>query len=392
MAGLSLRDFLDNSDGVGETPSPADPRPRRFHRSMAGYRPSPVVEAPDVAEHLGLERLVVKMEVERFGLPAFKLLGASWATCRALSAHAGLAEPVTTFDALRELAGGLAAPDAGAHGVPRRAAEGSGVTLVTATDGNHGRAVAHMARLLGLAARILVPEGTAEARIAAIAGEGADVEIVRGSYDEAVELAAARADEHHLVISDTSWPGYEEVPGWVADGYATIFEELAEQVADMPSLVAVQIGVGALASAAVRALATPQRVLVGVEPCDAACVLAAIREGSLVLVEGPHRSMMAGLNCGLASQIAMPDMARGISAFCAIDDRAAESAVRMLYADGLSCGETGASGVAGLLALRERWPQGTWQRLGLPARPAALALCTEGPTNPESFARITGAG
>ena len=249
-----------------------------------------------------------------------------------------------------------------------------------------------MARLLGLAAQILVPEHTAEPRIAAIAGEGGDVEMVRGSYDEAVELAAARAGEHHLVISDTSWPGYEEVPGWVADGYATIFEELAEQVVDVPSLVAVQIGVGALASAAVRALATPQRVLVGVEPCDAACVLAAIREGSLVLVEGPHRSLMAGLNCGLASQVALPDMARGISAFCAIDDRAAESAVRMLYADGLSCGETGASGVAGLLALRERWPQDTWQRLGLPARPAALALCTEGPTNPESFARITGAG
>ena len=103
-------------------------------------------------------------------------------------------------------------------------------------------------------------------------------------------------------------------------------------------------------------------------------MLAAIREGSLVLVEGPHRSLMAGLNCGLASQVALPDMARGIAAFCAIDDRAAESAVRMLYADGLSCGETGASAVAGLLALRERWPQDTWQRLGLPARPAALAL------------------
>ena len=107
-----------------------------------------------------------------------------------------------------------------------------------------------MARLLGLAAQILVPEGTAEARIAAIAGEGADVEIVRGSYDEAVELAAARADEHHLVISDTSWPGYEDVPAWVADGYATIFEELAEQVVDVPALVVVQIGVGALALAA----------------------------------------------------------------------------------------------------------------------------------------------
>jgi diaminopropionate ammonia-lyase len=373
MADVSLRDFLDNSDGVGETPDRADSRPRRFHRSMPGYRPSPVAEAPGVAEALGLERLVMKMEVERFGLPAFKILGASWAVCRAMSARAGLTEPAATFDELCALA----------------AAQGE-VTLVTATDGNHGRAVAHVARLLGLAARILVPEGTAVARMDAIAGEGAALELVRGSYDEAVELAAAAADDDHLVISDTSWPGYEDVPGWVADGYATIFEELFDEVPDVPPLVAVQIGVGALASAAVRALAAPGRVLVGVEPAGAACGLAAVRDGSLVLVEGPHRSVMAGLNCGLASRIALPDMARGISAFCAIDDRAAVRAVRMLYADGLSCGETGASGVAGLLALRERWPRDTWQRFGLPARPAALALCTEAPTDPESFARITG--
>jgi diaminopropionate ammonia-lyase len=373
MTDVSLRDFLDNADGVGDTPAPADSRPRRFHQSMPGYRPSPVAEAPGVAEHLGLGRLVVKLEVERFGLPAFKMLGASWAVCRALSARAGLAEPAATFDELCELA------------TAQRE-----VTLVTATDGNHGRAVAHVARLLSLGARILVPAGTAAARTEAIAGEGATLEVVRGSYDEAVELAAAAADRDHLVISDTSWPGYEDVPGWVADGYATIFEELSDQVPDVPPLVAVQIGVGALASAAVRALSTPGRVLVGVEPFDAACVMAAVREGSLVLVGGPHRSVMAGLNCGLASRIAMPDMARGISAFCAIDDRAAERAVRMLYADGLSCGETGASGVAGLLALRERWPRDTWERFGLPASPAALALCTEAPTDPASFARITG--
>ncbi len=377
MADLSLRDFLDNCDGVRIEGSvaTADPRPGRFHRSMPGYRRSAVAEAPGVAEHLGLERLVVKLEVERFGLPAFKVLGASWAVCRAVSAHAGLAEPVATFEELRELA----------------AVQGA-LELGTATDGNHGRAVAHMARLLGLRARILVPAGTAAARIEAIAGEGADVEVVAGSYDEAVELAAGRAGEHHLVISDTSWPGYEEVPRWVADGYATIFEELFEQVRDVPQLVAIQIGVGALASAAVRALATPGRVLVGVEPADAACVIAAVRDGSPVLVEGPHGSVMAGLNCGLASQVALPEIARGIAAFCSIDDRAAESAVRMLYADGLSCGETGGSGVAGLLALRERWPQDTWERLGLPARPSALAICTEAPTDPVSFARITGTG
>jgi len=180
------------------------------------------------------------------------------------------------------------------------------------------------------------------------------------------------------------------VPGWVADGYTTIFQELAEQLDELPPLVAVQIGVGALASAAVRALAGPAQALVGVEPHDAACALEAIRAGSPVLVPGPHRSLMVGLSCGLASRVALPDMTRGIAAFCAIDDRAVERAVRSLFADGLSCGETGASGVAGLLALREAHPRDTWERLGLAARPRALAICTEAPTDPESFARVTG--
>ena len=381
---MSLLEFLDNSAAAGAVSGTPDPRAARFHRSMPGYAPTAVAEAPTAAAQLGLSRLVVKLETERFGLPAFKILGASWATCRAVSRRSGH-EPAATFAELRAMSARL-----------------DGLTLVTATDGNHGRAVAHMARMLGFAARILVPAGTADARIAAIAGEGASVEIVDGSYDEAVARTAALADDAHLVISDTSWPGYEEVPGWVADGYATIFEELAEQLdggdggdggaAAAPPLVAIQLGVGALASAAVRALAAPERVIVGVEPADAACVLAAVRAGRPVLVPGPHASIMAGLNCGLASQVALPDISAGIAAFCAIDDASAESAVRLLLRDGLRCGETGASGVAGLLALREAHGAEAWTRLGLGERsPAALAICTEGPTDPASFARITAA-
>ncbi len=373
---MSLVDFLVNASAAGAVRGVPDPRAARFHRSMPGYASSPLAEAPTAAARLGLSRLAVKLETERFGLPSFKILGASWATCRALSRLGGV-EPAATFDELCAMSARL-----------------DGLTLVTATDGNHGRAVAHMARLLGIAARILVPAGTADARIAAIAGEGAAVEIVDGSYDEAVQRAAALADDEHLVISDTSWPGYEAVPGWVADGYATIFAELAEQLGGgdggtaTPPLVAIQIGVGALASAAVRALAAPERVIFGVEPGDAACVLAAVRAGGPVLVPGPHASIMAGLNCGLASPVALPDITAGIAAFCAIGDAAAEQAVRLLYADGLRCGETGASGVAGLLALREAHGEDTWTRLGLGPRPAALAICTEGPTDPASFARM----
>jgi len=370
---VSLVDFLANRAVAAAVPGAPDPRAVAFHRSMPGYAPSPLTEAPAAAAQFGLSRLVLKLETERFGLPAFKILGASWATCRAVSLRSGR-EPAATFAELRGMSARL-----------------DGLTLVTATDGNHGRAVAHMARRLGFGARILVPAGTADARIAAIAGEGASVQIVEGGYDEAVQRAASLADDEHLVISDTSWPGYEEVPGWVADGYATIFAELAEQLGGgAPPLVTIQIGVGALASAAVRALAAPGRVIVGVEPGDAACGLAAVRAGRPVLVPGPHASIMAGLNCGLASQVALPDMTAGIAAFCAIDDASAEQAMRLLLRDGLRCGETGASGVAGLLALREAHGEAAWTRLGLGERPAALAICTEGPTDPASFARIAG--
>ncbi|MDQ3721917.1 MAG: diaminopropionate ammonia-lyase [Actinomycetota bacterium] len=374
---MSLVDFLDNSAAAGAVPRKADPRAARFHRSMPGYAPSPVAEAPTAAAHLGLERLVVKLETERFGLPSFKVFGASWATCRALSRRLGpVDQPAATFDELRAM-------------LPRL----DGLTLVAATDGNHGRAVAWMARMLGLGAQILVPEHTARARIEAIAGEGAAVDVVRGSYDDAVLLAASLADDEHLVISDTSWPGYGEVPGWVADGYSTIFEELTEQLGDAapPPLIAIQIGVGALACAAVRALADGERVIVGVEPADAGCVLEAVRRGGRpVLVPGPHRSIMAGLNCGLASQVALPDITAGITAFCTIEDSDAEEAVRLLLQDGLRCGETGASGLAGLLALRADRRRDTWQRFGLGARPAALMICTESPTDARSFERMTG--
>lgn len=373
---MGLVDLLDNSAAAGAVCGRTDPRAARFHRTMPGYAPSALGEAPTAAGHLGLERLVVKLETERFGLPSFKLLGASWATCRALSRRLGRTdEPVATF---AELRGALPRLD--------------GLTLVAATDGNHGRAVARMARLLGLGARILIPEHSAQARIDAIASEGATVDVVRGSYDDAIKLSASLADDDHIIISDTSWPGYEDVPGWVADGYSTIFEELAEQLGDAPPppLVPIQIGVGALACAAVRALADGTRVIIGVEPADAGCALEAVRAGGRpVLVPGPHRSIMAGLNCGLASQVALPDMAAGIAAFAAIEDADAAEAVRLLFDDGLRAGETGASGLAGLLALRADRPHGTWERFGLAPRPSALVICSEGPTDAASFERIT---
>jgi diaminopropionate ammonia-lyase len=228
------------------------------------------------------------------------------------------------------------------------------------------------------------------ARVHALASEGAEVEIVYGDYDDAVAASAAMASDDVLVISDTSWPGYREVPAWVADGYGTIFAELEHQLHDPFELFAVQIGVGALASATVRALAAPGRFILGVEPADADCALRAVRDGEHARAPGPHRSVMVGLNCGSASPIALPDMRAGIDAFCAVEDDAVTTAVRLLLDDDLTCGETGAAGVAGLVALREEWGEDSWTRLGVSAAPTVVAICTEAPTDPESFERIAG--
>src|SRR5690349_22309820 len=154
-AAAPLRDWFINK-ARGRVNRDADARATAFHRSMPGYEPTRVARAPGTAAALGLGELLVKLEVERFGLPSFKVLGASWATCRALSVRAGLADPAPTFEELRSVATGAGA-----------------LELVAATDGNHGRAVAHMASLLGLGARILVPRDMAQERRDAIASEGA---------------------------------------------------------------------------------------------------------------------------------------------------------------------------------------------------------------------------
>jgi diaminopropionate ammonia-lyase len=266
---------------------------------------------------------------------------------------------------------------------------------VAATDGNHGRAVARMARLLDLSATILVPDGIAPARIAGIAAEGAEVMVVPGTYDDAVAESAALAGERDLVISDTSWPGYEDPPRRVIEGYATIFAELDGQLpgldAPPPDLVVVPLGVGALGAAAascLRAGLGPGEgpVLVGVEPDSAACVAAAVEAGHVVEVPGPHRSIMAGLNCGMASMLALPIVAAGFDAFVTIGDDRCRDAVRSLADAGLDVGETGAAALGGLLALRAEHAS------EFPVLPGAvvLLLATEGVTDPVNFERIVG--
>jgi diaminopropionate ammonia-lyase len=338
----------------GDTPPAGRRGAPAFHRAMAGYAPSELRDAPELAQAMRVGRVVLKVETERFGLPAFKILGASWAAEQLLAG--------------RDL---------------------EGVTLVTATDGNHGRGVARVARMRGVAAHILVPAGTAQARIDGIASEGAQVEVVDGSYDEAVERAAAMADDTHIVLSDTSWPGYEDVPRWVVEGYETIFSEADDQLAGVvPDTALIPIGVGSLAVAAAQHWPGAPPKLVGLEPETAACALESIRAGEPVTVPGPHDSIMAGLNAGTVSQLAWPVLRDRFDAFCAIDDSWAEEGVRRLTGNEVKAGEVSGGTVGAALAICG--DDGARSALGIDERSTLFLLLTEGLTDPASWARIVG--
>lgn len=350
-----------------------------FHRRLPGYEPTPLLSVPALAERLGVASLLVKAESSRFGLPAFKMLGASWAVYQALRERLG-ADPGPWHD-VDELAERLS---------PLRP-----FTLVAATDGNHGRAVARMARLVGLGARIFVPSGTTDARIAGIAGEGAEVIVVPGNYDAAVARSAEEEGPRSAVISDTSWPGYREVPRWVTEGYSTMFAEIDSSLAAagrrQPDAVVVPIGVGALAAAAVEHAQRhgSRGALVGVEPTDAACATASALAGELVTLRGEQHSIMAGLNCGTPSPVAWPLVSRGMTGFLTIGDEWARRAVRELAAVGVEAGETGAAALGGLDALRDRGGAEALERVFGPTA-NVLVLVTEGASDLGAWRRILG--
>ena len=340
-----------------------------LHRSMTGYSPTALRELPALAAELGVGRVFVKDESDRLGLPAFKILGASWAVCRAVAQRIGLPAENITVESLRD---GL------------RAAGSPQLTIVTATDGNHGRAVAHMAALLSLRARVYIPGGVGDTAVRAIEAEGAPVVFGGPSYDDAVATAArSAAGPDELLVQDTSWPGYEEVPRWIVEGYMTLFAEADEQLAAAgtrgPDLVACPVGVGALAHAMVdhyRGVARSTAALLTVEPRTADCVARSLRAGEPVTVDTSAPTMMAGLNCGTPSGIGWPTIRDGVSAAVSVTEDECRRAVGVLQGLGQDSGPCGAASLAGVRELLGA--PGAREELGLGEDSVALLISTEG--------------
>lgn len=314
-----------------------------FHRSLPGYAPTPLVVVPELAAELGVGRVLVKDESSRLGLPAFKVLGASWACRQVLERHPG-------------------------------------VMLVTATDGNHGRAVARMAAHFGVKATVFVPDVMLPSTAARIADEGANVVRVDGDYDAAVRQAAEFADAQsgRALVQDTAWEGYEQVPAWIVEGYKTLLEEIDAQLTEPPNLVAVPVGVGSLVEAVMRHYRRPgstRPIVLSVEPDTAASLLASLTADRPVTVP-TAATVMTGLNCGTISSSAWPVLRAGCDAAVAVSDDEALRAVEDLGRLGISSGPSGAATLAGVraaLAIPHRRAD-----LELDADAVVVLLSTEG--------------
>ena len=347
--------------------------------------PTPLVALPGLAAELGLAALHVKDEGQRLGLGSFKALGGAYALARLVQAEAArrLGRPVAMADL----------PS------PQVRAIAAGMTFACATDGNHGRSVAQGARMMGARAVIFVHAGVSRGRVEAIARFGARMVRVAGNYDDSVaEAARVAAENGWTVLSDTSWPGYEHIPGLVMQGYTAIVGEALDALPQPPTHVFLQAGVGGFAAGVAGHLS----VLLGrdrphvtvVDPARAACLYESARAGRVVKVAEGEPTVMAMLECYEPSLIAFRVLERVADGFMLVDEADALEAMRRLARPvagdaPIVAGESGGAGLAGLLAAL-RAGEGA-ARIGLGPQARVLVVNTEGATDPALYARLAGA-
>jgi diaminopropionate ammonia-lyase len=346
-------------------------RQRNFFARRSDLLPTPLRSLPALAHALGLGTLYVKDETSRFGLNAFKAAGATFA-----------------ISMLRE-----------------RGAIRAGDTLVCASEGNHGRAVARAAREAGCAARVYMADTVAVVRVSAIESEGASVVRVTGTYDDAVRVMARDAATNAwTIISDTSWDGYEEIPRLIMLGYTRLLDEAEASWSPgpPPDAIFVPAGVGgllaAVASWAHWRYGRQRPRVVGVEPASAACVQSSVRNQKLTTLQGPFNTVLGGLRCGEMSPAAFDASRSLVDAYVAIEDEWAFEAIRLLAdgADGdpeVRAGASGAASLGGLVAtLRDPALTPVREELQVDRNSRLMVVVTEGVTDPAVFEQALATG
>jgi diaminopropionate ammonia-lyase len=312
---------------------------RRFHSGFPVYAETPLVRLQGLARELGLAEIYVKDESARFGLNSFKALGATCAVGRYAAQKLGVDLADMTYDRLVS--------------DEVRAALGD-ITLVTATDGNHGRGVAWAARELRQKAIVYLPKGSTRERVERIRELGADASVTDLSYDEAVQKAADTARRiGGVLLQDTAWQGYEQIPTWIMQGYTTLGIEAHSQLPEMPTHIFLQAGVGSFAGAIAGLYANLCRgkmpIIIVVEPNKADCVFktAAANDGALHSVTGEMDTIMAGLACGTPSTVGWSVLRDTADFYISCPDSIAVHGVRLLANpvqgdEPVSSGESGA--------------------------------------------------
>ncbi len=363
----------------------------RYHQSFPQYTRTPLVSLNALAKALGIKGLYVKDESYRFGLNAFKVLGGSYAMGRWIAQKLGIDIKEMTFDLLTS---------------PKVKEELGDVTFISATDGNHGRGVAWTARALGQKSVIYMPAGTAQERLDNIRNLGADASILDMNYDDCVRLAAQHASERGWVmVQDTAWEGYEEIPQWIMQGYASMALEASEQLdAVVPTHVFLQAGVGSLAAAVAGLLndvyknQPPYTVMV--EPNKSNCLYrtAHANDGALHAVTGTMDTIMAGLACGEVCTIAWDVLMETAQQVISCPDWVAAHGMRVLgnplgEDDKVISGESGAvtTGIVAAMLQREDL---SWLRDACKLDENAVVLCfsTEGDTDQKNYRDVVWQG
>jgi diaminopropionate ammonia-lyase len=342
---------------------------RAFHTRLPDAAPTPLLDLRPLADELGLGALLVKDESARLGLRGYEVLGASWALYRAVLERLGRRPP--RWHGMSDLRGAI-------EPVGR-------LRVVTVTDGGFGAGVARAASLFGFDSVVYVPATAGPGRLAALAREGAEVVAVGTSWDDAMAAAATETGEEVVLLSESSWEGFEEIPQWITEGYTTVFEEVSDELdargRPAPDAVVVPLGIGALASAGSAwfrsELFGDELWLAGVEPAEAACWTASLEAGSRVTLPGPGVTVMEGLARGLPSPLAWPVVSGALDAVTTVDDERALAAAARLADHGVLASPTGAAAFAGLLELLDQRDRGT---LDVPLGQATrvLVFITEG--------------
>ncbi|CDX40135.1 2,3-diaminopropionate ammonia-lyase [Mesorhizobium sp. SOD10] len=356
----------------------------RFLAARDNHAETPLHALPALAGELGIGTLHVKDEGKRLGLGSFKALGGAYAVMHLVLEEAG-----------RRLGRAVAVEELHKPEVKAIAAQ---MTFACATDGNHGRSVAQGAGLVGAHSVIFVHSGVSNERVAAIARFGAKMVRVAGDYDQSVrEAARVAAERGWTVVSDTSWPGYERIPGLVMQGYTVIVREALRRLPEPPTHVFLQAGVGGFAAAVAGHLAImlgeDRPTVIVVEPARAACVYETAKAGRPVTIAHSKPTVMAMLECYEPSLVAWRVLSRIGDAFMTVDEEDAVSVMNRLARPSgndpaIVSGESGGAGLAGLI--RAAGDRKMRAALGLDGNSRVLIINSEGATDPGRYAELVG--